>query len=75
MSRQVGRKSSAAVDGCEVAEDLEVGGGKRGANGGPASEVMNEDGQREAEGEGCEQADGEVDVCDRGHACDGGEAG
>ena len=42
-------------------------------DGGPAAEVVHQDGQRGAEGEGGEQADGDVHVGDRGHAGDGGE--
>ena len=87
MSRQVGRKSSSAdwttassrrasyrvwMKG-EVAEELEVGGGEGGANGGPAAGEVHEYGQRDEQGEGGEQADDDVHVGDRGHAGDRGE--
>src|ERR1039458_8972674 len=71
MSRQVGRKSSSAeemvrsemaVDGIDVAEDLEVSGGEGDADGGPSAEAVDEDGQREREGEGGGEGDGDVNV-------------
>src|ERR1039458_1013492 len=75
LAGAVGKKvrSEMAVDGIDVAEDLEVSGGEGDANGGPSAEAVDEDGQRETEGEGGEQADDDVHVGDRRHAGDGGE--
>ena len=62
----------------DVAEDFEVGGWQSGMHGGPAGEsgigaVVDEDWERDAEGDGREQADGDVHVGDGRHAGYGGE--
>ena len=43
-----GEEEFEALDEGEVAEELEVGGGKGGVDGGPASAVMDEDGEGDA---------------------------
>ena len=68
-----GQEELEALDEGEVAEELEVGGGQGFADDVPAAAVVDEDGQREAHGDGGKQADEEVHVGDRGHAGDGGE--
>src|ERR1035437_720875 len=66
-------RSEIAVEGMNVAEELEVGGGEGGVDGLPSAEAVYQNRKGGAEGSGGEQADGYVHVSDRGHAGDGGE--
>ncbi len=63
-----GEEELEALDGGEIAEELEVRGGKGGVDDGPAAGSVGDDGQGEEHGEGGEEADGDVHVGDGGHA-------
>ncbi len=59
-----GQEELEALDGFEIAEELEVRGGQSLPDHMPASAVVDEDWQREAHGGGSQQADEEVHVRD-----------
>ena len=59
-----GEEELEALDGGELAEELEVCGGKSGVDGGPSAGVVDEDGKGDDQGEGGEEADGHVHVGD-----------
>ena len=73
MSRQVGRKSSMAWMKVRSPKSWKWVAGRAAWTADHPPKLVDEDGEREAEGEGGEQADGDVHVGDRGHAGDGGE--
>ncbi len=68
-----GEEELEALDGGEIAEELEVRGRERGVDGRPSAGSVDEDGESEAHGDRGEEADEEVHVGNRRHAGDGGE--
>ena len=66
-----GKKDFEALDGGEITEELEMGGGKVGVDCGPATSLVHEDGECDTHGKSGEQADGDVHIGDGGHAGNG----